>query len=166
MSAPERELHRKVAASCFNRAWDLLDAKARTEEDDLEMLNLSHTSLYHWRLVGTPRNRAIGEWQLSRVYSELEEPGLSLRLAKSCLATCRTNHLYGIVHTAYEGMARAYACAGDIGRARRYLEMAKTRLDKAGVDEEDRAAHLKQIQETERYMRVARARRVAGAARL
>jgi len=149
LSVKEREFHRKIAADCFNRAWDLLDKKNRSEEDNLQMLHLSHASRYHWSLVGTPTNRAVGEWQLSRVYAELGQPQLALRFAKSCLATCKENGLSDIKHTANEAMARAYAVAKDYHKARKHLDKARRQLGRLALNREDKTAYLDQIKETQ-----------------
>jgi len=152
-SIKEREFHRRVAADCFNRAWDLLDKKNRSSEDDVLMLHLAHASRYHWEMVGTPTNRAVGDWQISRIYGELGQPGLALRFAKSCLKTCRDNGLTQIMHTADEAMSRAYAIAKDYRRARRYLDRARRRLDKLALDKEDRAVYMGQINQTKALIR-------------
>ena len=149
MPESERAFHRKVARDCFNLAWDLLDKKRRTAGEDLQMLNLAHTSRYHWGLVGTPKNRAVGEWQLSRIFAELGQPRIALRFAKLCLASCKENDLSDILHTADEAMARAYAVGGNYREARVYLERARTRLDSLTLDKGDRKVYLDQIAETE-----------------
>jgi len=149
ISRAERDFHRKTAAKCFNRAWDHLEMKARTREQSREMLHLAHASRYHWGLVGTPRNRAVGEWQLSRVYAELGEPRLALLFAKSCMQVCRSQHLTELLPTANEAVARAYAVAGDSKNARRYLAKARRQLDLLVLDKEERGIYSRQITETE-----------------
>jgi tetratricopeptide (TPR) repeat protein len=144
----EREFHRKVAVHCFNQAWDYLD-KRRSPGDDRLILHLAHASRYHWGIVGTPRNEAIGDWQLSRVYAALGEPKLSLKFAKASLETCEANGLTDIIHTAYEGMARAYAVAGDYGNARECLKKARQHLAMLTLGKEERDTYLRQIDETE-----------------
>ena len=117
MSELEREFHGKTAAHCF-KAWDFMDKKARSDGDNLQMLYLSHASRNHWGLVGTPRSRAVGEWQISRIYVTLGQPRLALGFARACLTTCKDNGLSDILHTAHEAMARANAIAQDYQRAR------------------------------------------------
>jgi len=113
------------------------------------MLGLAHASSYHWGLVGKPSNRAVSEWQISRIYAELGQPDLALRYAKSCEATCRSNGLSEIAHTADEAMARAYAVGKDFKNARLYLNRARERLDKLTLEKDDRSVYMKQISETE-----------------
>jgi CHASE3 domain sensor protein len=55
-----------------------------------------------------------------------------------------------ILHTAYEGMARAYAVANDHESAKEYLKKAREQLDKLTMDDEDRKGYLDQIHETEK----------------
>jgi len=149
MPEKEREFHRKTAIRCFNRAWDYMLMKKRRTGDDQEMLNLAHASRYHWGMVGTPQNHAVGDWQISRVYSDLGQPQLALQFAKSCLETCEKNRLFGIKHTADEAMAGASAVARDDARAGRCLRKARRQLAALTLSEADRRVYLDQIQETE-----------------
>jgi hypothetical protein len=148
----EQEFHRRVAAASFNRTWDLMEKRNRSQEEDQLMLGLAHTSRYHWGLVGTPRNQAVGDWQISRVYASLGQPGLALRYARGCLAACRKNRLGEIIPTAYEAIARALAMAGDSKRAEGYLSKARPLLDKLPIGKEDREIYQGQIRETQRLI--------------
>ncbi|HVP22984.1 MAG TPA: tetratricopeptide repeat protein [Conexivisphaerales archaeon] len=148
MSPTERRFHRRAAVSCFNGAWDLLDKK-RSAAEDKEMLELAHASRYHWGLVGEPRNWAVSDWQISRVYAAVGQPELSLMFAESCLEICEEKGLSDILHTADEAMARAYAASGDFVSAKRYLREARRRLDSLRLPKDDRKVYLGQIQDTE-----------------
>ena len=154
MSVPraEKEFHRKVAARTFNEAWHYLESENRGPGDDLRMLYLAHTSRYHWGIVGTERNKAVGEWQLSRVYAELGEVDLALRFARASLSTCRRSGLFEIMPTAYEAMARVYAVAKDAKGAERYLRRARRELDRLSLDDEERRIYLGQIEDTQRII--------------
>jgi geranylgeranyl pyrophosphate synthase len=149
MSEAEIEFHRKTARECFNKAWDYLDKKDRDTSDEQQMLHLAHASRYHWGIVGNPSNLAVGDWQISRAYAALKQPKLALHFAKSALETCQKNDLSEILHTAYEGMARACAVANDHESAKEYLKKAREQLDKLTMDDEDRKGYLDQIHETE-----------------
>src|SRR5690349_9096003 len=104
MTESERRFHRKNAAQCFNKAWDFLEKERRTAEDDAMMLHLAHASRYHWSLVGSPGNQAVGDWQTSRVCAALKQPSLSLQFAKSSLEIARKNNLPEVIATAYEAV--------------------------------------------------------------
>lgn len=149
LSKSEREFHRKTAVRCFNETWDYLDKKERTEQDAQKMLQLAHASRYHWGLVGTPRNKAVGDWQISRVYAALEQPRLSLIFAKSSLEICKKEKLSEVLATAYEAVARAYAVAEDYASARKYLKLARDKLNTLDLKAEDRKVYVGQFDETE-----------------
>jgi tetratricopeptide (TPR) repeat protein len=148
----EQEFHRKVAAGSFNKAWDLLEKNSRNKEEDQLMLGLAHSSRYHWSLVGTQRNQAVGDWQISRVYAALGQSELALRYAKSSLAACEKNGLGEIIPSAYEAVARAYAVARDSKRADGYLSKARRLLDKVPIGKEDKGVYLGQIEDTQRLI--------------
>lgn len=113
------------------------------------MLHLAHASRYHWGIIGTPRNQAVGDWQLARVYSAVGDSELSLKFALSCLASCEKNHLDDLAPLALEGVARTYVTAGDRRNAERLLRMAGKKLDRLVIDAEDRRICSAQIRETE-----------------
>jgi hypothetical protein len=146
------EFHRKTAVTCFNKTWDLLDQKDRSREEDLQMLLEAHTSRYHWGHIGNAHNFAVGDWQISRVYAALKQPGLALLFARSSLDRCEKNGLNDLLVSAYEGMARAHATANEAREAERYLEMARKQLELV-KDEEGRKLYSQQIDETETLIR-------------
>lgn len=148
LSKSEREFHRKTAIRCFNQTWDHLEKKTRTKRDDQEMLALAHASRYHWSLVGTPRNIAVGDWQISRVYAALKQPALALLFAKSSLEICKREGLSEVLATAYEAVARAHAVAKDHTTASRYLKLARNQLEGLDLGVEDRNVYLNQFDET------------------
>lgn len=146
------EFHRKTAVACFNKAWDFLDKKVRTREEDLQMLLEAHTSRYHWGHIGNAHNFAVGDWQISRVYAALNEPRLSLNFARSALDRMEKNGLSEILCTGYEAMARAHAVAKEYDAARDYIKRARDQLARSKVDDEERKVYLDQILETEQLI--------------
>lgn len=152
LTAAERRFHRKTAAQSFNKTWDYLDMKRRKPKDDEMMLHLAHVSRYHWGLVGTPRNQAVGDWQTSRVYAALGHPKLSLQFAKSSLEIAKKNKHPDVCSNAHEAMARAYAVAGNQKLAKDHLNKARKMLESLSIDKEDRLIYLGQILETEKLI--------------
>jgi len=154
----EIEFHRKTAKCCFNEAWDYLDKKNRDSNDEQQMLHLAHASRYHWAFVESDQTKlakqlATGDWQISRIYATLHEPQLALHFAKSALRIMQENSLFEILHSGYEGMARAFAIGKDSESASEYIKKAREQLSRAvGLDNEDRAIYLEQIRETELLM--------------
>ena len=123
------------------------------------MLDLAHSSRYHWGLVGDARAKAIADWQVSRVYAAVREPRLSMRYARACLAMCDEHGLKELACTAEEALARACASASDLRGGRRHLARARALLEAAKLDAEGRAVYGGQILETERLLRRVAARR-------
>jgi tetratricopeptide (TPR) repeat protein len=152
LSHTEQEFHRKIAAECFNKTWDYLEKKNRTPKDDESMLNLAHSSRYHWSFVGNARNFTVGDWQISRVYSALNQPDLAVHFAKTSLETCQKNDLSELLASAYEGVARAYAVAKEYATAKEYVDKARQQLRGAVLDAEDVKTFSDQIDETERMI--------------
>lgn len=125
MLDPEQE--RKLAASLFNRVWELLDKPDRTAAEVDEMIHAAHASRHHWGPIGQPVNWARGEWQVSRVYAVLGRAEPALFHARRCLELC-TAHGIGDFDRAYayEALARASAVAGAAEDRDRYLALART----------------------------------------
>ena len=108
MQTADREFHRKTVVECFNRTWDYLEKMDRTVHDDHLMLHLAHTSRYHWSFVGTPKNLAIGDWQVSRVYAALAQSDLSVHFARASLGIVEKNNLVDIVPTAFRSNGSSF----------------------------------------------------------
>lgn len=110
MTGDEREL----AIALFNETWALLDNPERTPEADDRMIHAAHASRFHWDNVGTDENRAIGEWQVSRVYAVLGRPEPALFHARRALEYARRPGVpLWVSASAEEGFARARLAAGD-----------------------------------------------------
>jgi hypothetical protein len=67
------------------------DKTSRTEEETEAMLHCCHASFHHWTRVAdaTPTNRAVGYWQLSRVYAVAGMPAEAERYARRCEEAAR-----------------------------------------------------------------------------
>jgi len=106
----DRELERKLAAHLFNETWRLIEKPDRTAEETIMMIHSAHASRYHWQSVGDCSHKAIGEWQISRVYSLLSLSGPALYHARLCLEICDTQSLSPFMTgCAHEAMARAFS---------------------------------------------------------
>jgi DNA-binding transcriptional MerR regulator len=133
---PESE--RQLAADLFNLVWTLLEQSGRTTEDDDRMVHAAHASRYHWGQVGGPEQLAIGEWQCARVYSVLGRAEPALHHARRCLEIATGADVPDwLIASAHEGLARAYAVAGQRESALASRAAAEGALAKV-VDAEDR----------------------------
>ena len=138
--ALDRETQRRLAADCFNKTWTLLEKEGRTRDEDDEMVHCAHASAYHWSQVGTTANRARGEWQCSRVYAILGRAEPSLHHARRCLELVEASPAEMEefdLPAAYEALARAHSVAGDVGEARRHVDLGRT-VTAEIADEDDR----------------------------
>jgi len=65
---------RRLAAQANNRAWRLSESPSRSPQEDEEMLQAAHASMYFWKLVGNAGNRAHAAQLLAHVYALLKLP--------------------------------------------------------------------------------------------
>lgn len=141
------ETHKKFAVECFNNAWDYLDKDNLTPDEELTMLSLAHASRFHWSKIGKARNFAVGDWQISRCYTKINDGLSALKFAESCLTITLNNKIEDHYVSAYEGIARAYATLKDYANAKKFIEKAEKELEKV-TDKEDRAIYEPQIKDT------------------
>jgi DNA-binding transcriptional MerR regulator len=126
------------ASALYNRVWELLEKPDRTAVDVDEMVNAAHASRYLWTAVGTAKQWAIGDWQVARVYSVLGRAEPAVVHARRCLDhAVEVEGETWLLASAYEGLARAYAVAGDRAAAREWKEKAVRRLEEV-ADPDDR----------------------------
>ncbi|NHK29841.1 MAG: hypothetical protein FK730_00720 [Asgard group archaeon] len=120
------DIHKKLAVDAFNNTWALIDKKDRTQEEIDDMIHTAHASRYHWGKIGEPIHFERGEWQISRVYSLVNQPEAALYHAKRCLDICLENNIGDFdIAFAYEAMARANAVAGKTKEKDEFLQRAK-----------------------------------------
>lgn len=132
------QTQRSLASALFNRVWELLEKTARTSDDDQELVNAAHASRYHWTGIGGAKEKAIGDWQISRVYSVLGRGEPAVHHARLALASAtQVEGEEWLLASAYEGLARAYAVAGDTAAASEWKAKAVARLAEVG-DADDR----------------------------
>ncbi len=147
----EPDVQRKLAAGLFNHTWDLLDKKDRTREESDRMIHAAHASRFAWEDIGTSQNRAVGEWQVSRVYATLGRPEPAMFHAKRCVEIIEAAGIEGFYRASgYEGMARAYSVAGNVAECAKYIDFAKEEAKKI-LDEEEKAILLGQLEEIPEY---------------
>jgi hypothetical protein len=131
--------HMYFAAHCFNRAWDLIEEKDRTAEDDRLMVALNQASIYHWLQRPDCGNQqlSVGFWQASRIQSLLGNAAEARRQAEVCLSYSGELSPFYLGY-AHEALARAAKIAGDKDLTRSHKEQAKTLAGTIkGKDEQD-----------------------------
>jgi hypothetical protein len=140
-----------LAARAFNRTWELLDAEELSVEQEEEMLSATFAQRHHWYHVGTVRNHAIADWQVSRVAAVLGYADLARRFGERSLDIAVANDLDAFVTGfAHEAIARAAADVDDVETFNEHLEQARALLAEID-DDEDRdmlAADLADMSES------------------
>ena len=130
--------HQTFAPRAFNETWAFLDADELTREQEEEMLAATFAQRYHWYSVGTERNMAIADWQVSRVAAVLGYEDLARRFGERSLEIAVEHSLDPFVEGfAHEAIARAAAIVDDIETFSEHLELARAALA-AVEDDEDR----------------------------
>ena len=118
--------HRYFAAHCFNRAWELIEKKDRTPEDDRLMVALNQASVYHWLQRADCGNQqlSIGFWQASRIQSLLGNAVEAMRHGEVCMSYSGELEPFYLGY-AHEALARAAKLAGNAKLTRSHEEQAK-----------------------------------------
>jgi hypothetical protein len=122
--------HKYFAAHCFNRAWDLIEKKDRTSEDDRLMVALNQASIYHWLQRPDCGNEqlSVGFWQASRIQSLLGNAVEATRQGEVCMLYSGELKPFYLGY-AHEALARAAKIAGNAKLALSHKEEAKKLAD-------------------------------------
>jgi hypothetical protein len=125
---PESDLaaaHKFFSTNCFNAAWELIDKKGRTPEDDEQMIQRCLASIWHWsqREDCTKQSMSIGYWQASRVYAVIGQADNARRYGQLCLNNSAGEPPFYQAY-AYEALARAESVAGNSEKMKEYRQKA------------------------------------------
>jgi len=138
---------RTLATELYNRCWEILELESRSSDDDVELLTTAFASRYHWLEAGTDEQWIIGDWMVSRAAGVVGAPELSLEYAHRAHDAAQDGDSPDwLVASTAEGVARAYACAGNAEEFAKWNALAG-RLVEAIADEEDRALIASQLTE-------------------
>ncbi len=144
--------HKHFSTGCFSNTWKLIEKPNRSSEDDLEMVQVAMTSLWHWRQRKdvTPTNLAIGYWQVSYVYSLIGQPALALKYALLCKDVSEKLEPF-FLGEAYQALAGAEKASGNNGSMEEYLTIARRILNNL-TDPEEKEALERDIKGLERVI--------------
>jgi hypothetical protein len=138
----------ELATQLFNRCWRLLES-TRSLDDDVELLTAAFSSRYHWLIVGDVEQRIVSDWMVARAAAAVGEGQLSLLFARRAHASAQEHEVPDwLVASSAEGVARAYAAAGDVEQFGHYFALA-TRLVSVIADVDDRTLIASQLAEIE-----------------
>ncbi len=143
------DLIKELAKKSNGNTWNLLTAKSRSDDQNLEMLEQAFTSLSLWKLVGTDLNLARGQWLVSRAACVAGEASLAFKYAKECAKYTEKagsqakdfDHFYAV-----EALARANAALGNNETAMELKAKAQV-LAEAVEGEQTRGIALGDIQD-------------------
>jgi hypothetical protein len=129
-----------LASQLFNRCWELLEQDERTEDDKVELLTSALTSRFHWLNAGAPEQWIISDWMVARAAGATGSPDTALRFALRAYEAARANDQSPdwLVASGAEGVARAYAVAGNVEEFSHWAALAG-RLVEVIVDPENKA---------------------------
>jgi len=134
-----QSVHGKLAVSCFNDCWTLIEKPERSAEDVENMLLLADASLWHWkqREDCKPQNLSVGYWLVSRVHALAEQYEMAKLFGEKCLKVGEENELPPFyVGYAYEALARAEVLHEDFRSAEGFLVKARKELQRITEKEE------------------------------
>jgi hypothetical protein len=120
--------HRYFSVKCFNKAWEMIDKPARSEEEQEQMLLLAMASLWHWtqRRDCTDTNRSVGLWQVSRIYSLMGQAENARAFGERSLQAAENEQVPPFyLGYAYEALARAAALSGNQAQVDQYRRRAR-----------------------------------------
>lgn len=133
----EEAWHQRFGPQAFNRAWELLDREDLSRVEEEELLASTFAQRYHWYAAGEPRNRAIADWQVSRVAAVLGYADLARRFGERSLELSQAHGLGPFLEGfAHEAIARAAAVVDDVETFTHHLNAAKTLISEITDDEE------------------------------
>jgi len=105
--------HRGMAARNYNYCWELLK-RDRTDDEDLELLEVAFASRHHWRAQADAAEQiAVADWMVSRCFADLGDGPLAVRFATAALASEPDDAPVWMRASFQEGLARAHAANGD-----------------------------------------------------
>jgi hypothetical protein len=130
----EAAVHRAIAAELYNECWALLEMADRGPDDDAALLTAAFASRHHWLFAGGPQEWTISDWMVARAAAATGLGELAVRFAERAVRSA-DGQADWLVASAAEGLARAYAAAGDEHRRDEWVKRAVALV--AAIDDDD-----------------------------
>ena len=146
----DAEGHRTEAVEAYNRAWALLGTDHRTADQDADLLTAAFTSRHHWQEVGGAQQWIVADWMVSRAAAAVGLGELALLFAERAYGAAVEDGTDWLEASAAEGVARAFAAAGDLGQRDAWCAVAVGLVTAIG-NKENRAVVAGQLAETAGY---------------
>jgi len=121
-----RKWHRRFAADCNNRGWQLSEASTRSAAEDGEMLDAAHAAAFHWRNAGTEVHLARADMLLAHVHALLRHDAMAMQYARASfdVVTSRDSPDWEIAF-AHAVLAHAACAANDADLHARHYALAE-----------------------------------------
>jgi hypothetical protein len=142
--------HRAQAVEAYHQAWALLEADHRTADEDADLLTAAFTSRHHWQAAGGAQQWIVADWMVSRAAAAVGLGELALLFAERAYGAALDDGTDWLVASAAEGVARAFAAAGDLGQRDAWCAVAVGLVTAIG-NKENRAVVAGQLAETAGY---------------
>jgi hypothetical protein len=134
-----------LASQLFSRCWELLEQGERTDDDNVELLTAALTSRFHWLTAGGAEQWIISDWMVARAAGASGSSDTALRFALRAYEAARAIETPDwLVASSAEGVARAYAVAGNVEEFTNWAALAGRLVDVI-VDPENKALILSQL---------------------
>ena len=147
----DAEAHRTEAVEAFNLAWALIETEHRTADQDADLLTAAFTSRHHWQVVGGSQQWIVADWMVSRAAGAVGMGQLALLFAERAYGAARQEGTPDWLEaSSAEGVARAFAAAGDLGQRDAWCAVAVGLVTAIG-NKEDRSVVAGQLADTSSY---------------
>lgn len=143
------QIHRYFGVAFNNQVWAYIEKKDRTEAETLEMIDLAHSSLVHWKLYekSTIVNVQRGEYMIAKAYFCAGQAENALNYAERCLAITKDNQEemadFDLAY-AYEIMAKAHKLNNNTKEAKTFFDLAEKAANEL-KGEKDKEIFLKDL---------------------
>jgi hypothetical protein len=145
----DAETQRRIAATLYNRTWDLLDlGDERTDAQDHELVDVAHASNWHWSQVGGLEQAVVGEWLISRAHAAVGNGEAAVRHAQRAFTLLHSGEGLPdwLEASVQEGLARAHLADGDRDAAEFAFHAGTDALERI-TEDDDRALIAGQLAE-------------------
>lgn len=120
------EVHKRIAASCNDAAWVLIEKNEPGEAELAQLATLAATARYHWHKVGNPGNLAHADLLFAWALARNGAGKAALHLAAVALEHFKANDsLPWELAFAHAAMAAACQSNGELEGYRQHYAQAK-----------------------------------------
>jgi len=140
------EFQRRMASSCNNAAWDLIEKEELTPDDALDLLTQAAAARHHWHVIGNDSQKAHADLLFVWATAKSGGSGVSIMLANRTVTYFEEKGGTWERAFAHSAMAAAGAAMGDAKMlARHHAIASKLGSELSGLDAETFAAAFRSV---------------------